>query len=82
VGTAVMGFDPAAAAYSDPFPSSQNHIALAAEQGLGTNRLDEIEVRGLSVEEARFPFTPCPKMAADGAYRMHLAMLEAAHRRA
>ncbi len=80
VGTAVMGFDPAASGYSDPFPSSQNHIALAAEQGLGTNRLDEIEVRGLSIEEARFPFTPCPKMTADGAHRMHLAMLEAAQR--
>lgn len=81
VGTAVMGFDPAAPGYSDPFPSSQNHIALAAEQGLGTSRLDEIEVRGLSIEEARFPFTPCPKMGSDGAHRMHLAMLEAAHRR-
>ncbi len=81
VGVAVMGFDPAAPGYSDPFPSSQNHIALAAEQGLGTNRLDEIEVRGLSIEEARFPFTPCPKTTSDGAHRMHLAMLDAARRR-
>jgi len=78
VGTAVMGFDPAAAGYTDPFPSSQNHIALAAAQGLGTNRLGDIEVRGLSIEEARFTFTPCPKMAADGARRMHLAMCAAA----
>lgn len=82
VGTAVMGFDPTAPGYTNPFPSSQNHIALAAAQGLGANRLAEIDVRGLSIEEARFPFTPCPRMTMDGAQRMHVALCDAARQRA
>ena len=73
VGTAVMGFDPTAGPYEDPFPSGLNHFALAAQVGLGTNRLDEIDVRGLSIEEARFPFTSCPRLASDSVDRMQLA---------
>jgi uncharacterized protein (DUF362 family) len=74
VGTAVMGFDPTAKPRTPPFPSGLNHIALASERGLGPNRLEEIEVRGLSVEEARFPFTSCPNLAEDIARRMYVAM--------
>ena len=77
VGTAVMGFDPQAKPYEVPFPSGLNHIALAAEAGLGTNRLEEIEVRGASIQDVRFQFTSCPRMAADVAEMMHVAMLEA-----
>ncbi len=65
VGTAVMGFDPAAKDYAAPFTCGVNHIALAAARGLGTHRLAEIEVRGLAVAEARFPFTPCPFVTSD-----------------
>jgi uncharacterized protein (DUF362 family) len=78
VGTAVMGFDPRAKPREAPFPSGLNHIALAAEAGLGTNRLEEIEVRGVAIQDARFQFTSCPPMAADVAHMMHVAMLEAA----
>ena len=78
VGTAVMGFDPQAKPREVPFPSGLNHIALAAGAGLGTNRLEEIEVRGVAIQDARFQFTPCPRMAANAAEMMHLAMLEAA----
>jgi len=74
VGTAVMGFDPQAKPHTPPFPSGLNHIALAAEKGLGPNRLEEIEVRGLSVDEARFPFTSCPNLAEDVGRRMYVAM--------
>ncbi|HEX5269832.1 MAG TPA: hypothetical protein VFW33_05060, partial [Gemmataceae bacterium] len=52
---AVMGYDPTAKAETGPFPGD-NHLALAAELGLGTNKLEDIEVLGLSVKEARHPF--------------------------
>jgi uncharacterized protein (DUF362 family) len=55
VATAVMGYDPTAAAGTGPFPGA-NHLALAAALGLGTNNPDEIEVRGLPLKAARHPF--------------------------
>ena len=60
VGTAVMGFDPTAKDFAAPFNRSINHIALAAARGMGTDRLEEIEVRGEAIEQVRFQFTPCP----------------------
>ena len=58
VATALMGFDPQAAAQALPFIRSDNHLALAEAAGLGSNRLDEITVAGGSVEDLRFPFKP------------------------
>jgi uncharacterized protein (DUF362 family) len=55
VATAVMGYDPMAASATGPFPGD-NHLALAAALGLGTNNPKEIEVRGLSIREALHPF--------------------------
>jgi len=55
VCTAAMGFDPQAASGVFPFPGD-NHLALLAERGLGTNDLSQIEVRGLPLKEAVFPF--------------------------
>jgi hypothetical protein len=55
VATAVMGYDPAARSGTGPFPGD-NHLALAAGLGLGTIDLEKIEVRGLSLKEARHPF--------------------------
>lgn len=57
VGTAVMGFDPQAAHAKFPFPS-ENHLRLLAEVGVGTNDLKRIEVLGLSLKEALFPYQP------------------------
>src|SRR5262249_4336577 len=54
VATAVMGYDPAARPGTGPFPGD-NHLALAESLGLGTIDLGRIEVRGLSVKEARHP---------------------------
>jgi uncharacterized protein (DUF362 family) len=81
VGTAVMGFDATAKARQVPFPSSLNHIALAAEAGLGPNQLEQIEVRGLSIEQARFPFTATPNTSTDAGHALHMAMCEALDRR-
>jgi uncharacterized protein (DUF362 family) len=56
VATAVMGHDPLARSGAKPFPGD-NHLQLAAAVGIGTNDPARIEVRGVSVKEARFPFT-------------------------
>jgi uncharacterized protein (DUF362 family) len=55
VGTAVMGYDPMSAAATGPFPGD-NHLAMAAKLGLGTNNPKEIEVVGLSIKDALHPF--------------------------
>ncbi len=55
VATAVMGYDPKAASATGPFPGD-NHLALAAALGLGTNNPQEIEVVGLALKDARHPF--------------------------
>jgi uncharacterized protein (DUF362 family) len=55
VATAVMGYDPLAQRATGPFPGD-NHLAMAAALGIGTNDPREIEVRGLSVREALYPF--------------------------
>jgi uncharacterized protein (DUF362 family) len=56
VSMAVMGFDPRAADFAPPFETRLNHVRLAAEAGLGTVDPDRIDVRGLTIEEARTPF--------------------------
>jgi uncharacterized protein (DUF362 family) len=55
VAMAVMGYDPQAKSGTRPFPG-ENHLALAAAKGVGTNDLKRIEVRGLRIEEARHPY--------------------------
>ena len=55
IATAVMGYDPMAASGTGPFPGD-NHLALAAELGLGTHDPKQIEVVGLPLAEARHPF--------------------------
>lgn len=58
VGAAVMGYDPDGPDRESPYFTGLNSLRLAALRGLGTNRLDQIEVRGLSVREARYDFLP------------------------
>jgi uncharacterized protein (DUF362 family) len=55
ISTVVMGYDPMAKAATGPFPGD-NHLAMAAELGVGTHDPQQIEVRGLSVKEALYPF--------------------------
>jgi uncharacterized protein (DUF362 family) len=56
VSAAVMGFDPDAPSGSYPFSYADNHLALAREAGLGTNRLQEIGVVGAEIADVLFPF--------------------------
>ena len=57
VGTAVMGFDPMAPHWQHPFPGD-NHLLLLAQAGVGAVDPKRIEVRGVPVKEAVFPYNP------------------------
>jgi uncharacterized protein (DUF362 family) len=56
VGTAVMGYDNPQAVRQKPFAFCENHLLLAEKAGLGTADLGQIDVRGLSVAKARYPY--------------------------
>lgn len=57
IATAVMGYNPQAEHFAWPFPG-ENHLRLLASVGVGAIDPKRIETRGLSVEEASFPFNP------------------------
>lgn len=59
VGTSVMGFDPTSEAPDEPFLQSDNYLNLAAERGLGTNRLEFIDTVGANPADVRFKFAAC-----------------------
>jgi hypothetical protein len=57
VATAVMGYEnPRAAKGVHPFELCDNHLLMADEAGLGTADLSKIDVRGLSIAKARYPY--------------------------
>jgi uncharacterized protein (DUF362 family) len=56
VSMGVMGFDPHAPDNTAPFETRLNHVAMAEQAGLGSATLSQIDVRGLSIEEALTPF--------------------------
>lgn len=56
VATAVMGYDNPRATGVRPFDFCDNHLLLAEQAGLGSADLAQIEVRGLAIEKARYPY--------------------------
>jgi uncharacterized protein (DUF362 family) len=60
VSTAVMGHDPRAGRGAKPFLNGDNTLLLAEAAGIGTARLEEIEVAGLSIREALHDYGPGP----------------------
>ncbi len=58
VATALMGHDPLAEYPDAPFLRGDNHLNIAREKGLGTNRLEEIEVIGPPLSSLVTPFSP------------------------
>ena len=57
VGVAVMGYDnPRAMRGTKPFDICDNHILLAEQAGVGTADLAQIDVRGLPLDQARYPY--------------------------
>jgi uncharacterized protein (DUF362 family) len=58
VGTAVMGYDnPRAVRGTKPFHFCDNHLLLAEQAGIGTAELAKIDIRGLSLEKARYSYS-------------------------
>jgi uncharacterized protein (DUF362 family) len=57
VGVAVMGYsDPQATRGSPPFQTCDNHLLLAEQAGVGTADLSKIEVLGMSIAQAMYPY--------------------------
>jgi uncharacterized protein (DUF362 family) len=57
VGVGVMGYaDPRAARGTKPFGECDNHLLLAEQAGLGCAELAGIDVRGLTIERARYSY--------------------------
>ena len=58
VATAAMGFDPTADYPDAPFVNGHNHLNIAAQAGMGTNKLEEIKIIGPSIEQIKVQFKP------------------------
>jgi uncharacterized protein (DUF362 family) len=57
VGVAVMGFaDPQATRGTPPFQICDNHLLLAEQAGVGTADLSKIEVLGMTIAQAMYPY--------------------------
>jgi uncharacterized protein (DUF362 family) len=57
VGTAVMGYaDPRATRGTKPFHFCDNHLLMSEQAGLGIADLAKIDVRGMSIEKARYNY--------------------------
>jgi len=56
VAMAIMGFDPMADRGAAPFETSDSTLRLAEEAGIGSRDTRTIEVAGVTIREARFPF--------------------------
>jgi uncharacterized protein (DUF362 family) len=62
VSAAVMSFDPTVEPPTAPFLRGDNYLNLAAGLGLGTNKLEEIDVVGARIEDVKYPFAPASEM--------------------
>ena len=57
VGVAVMGYsNPLAARGTPPFASCDNQLLLAQQSGVGTADLSQIQVSGLTIQQALYPY--------------------------
>jgi uncharacterized protein (DUF362 family) len=56
VAAAVMGYEPRSPRGTKPFEYCDNHLLLAEQAGLGTADLGRIDVRGMTIESARYPY--------------------------
>jgi uncharacterized protein (DUF362 family) len=56
VATACMGHNPEDDYGTPPYYRTDNHLKIAAEMGLGTNRIADIDVVGASIEDVKVQF--------------------------
>ena len=59
VCASLMGYDPTSESPDPPFLQSDNYLNLAYQKGLGTNRLEEIDVVGRVPAETPVPVGAC-----------------------
>jgi uncharacterized protein (DUF362 family) len=77
VATAAMGYDPLAGHFQFPFPG-ENHLRLLHGVGVGEIDPKKIEVRGLPLKEAVYPFNPKHEaLEIPTAYLAHYSRLPA-----
>jgi uncharacterized protein (DUF362 family) len=62
VSAAVMSFDPTVEPPAPPFLRGDNYLNLANDLGLGTNKLDAIDVVGSRIEDVKYKFEPAWEM--------------------
>lgn len=55
-GAAVMGYDPRAPRGKAPFQHCENTLLAAEALGTGSADLNKIDIRGISIDAARYPF--------------------------
>jgi len=59
VGEAVMGYsNPRATRGTPPYDTCDNHLLLAEQTGIGSADLSRIDVRGMTIAQARYPYPP------------------------
>jgi uncharacterized protein (DUF362 family) len=56
VATACQGYDPTSDYPDEPFVHANNHLNMAAELGMGTNRLEDITVVGAKIDDVKMNF--------------------------
>jgi uncharacterized protein (DUF362 family) len=56
VAAAVMGYDARSPRGTKPFEYCDNHLLLAEQAGLGSADLAQIDVRGMTIQSARYPY--------------------------
>ena len=56
VATAAMNFDPTADYPNEPFVNGHNHLNMAAQLGLGVNKLSDIKVVGAKIDDVKRKF--------------------------
>jgi uncharacterized protein (DUF362 family) len=56
VATAVMGYEPRSPRGTKPFDYCDNHLLLAEQAGLGSADLSRIDVRGMTLADARYSY--------------------------
>jgi hypothetical protein len=56
VAAAVMGYDPRAIRGTKPFEYCDNHLLLAEQAGVGSADLGRIDVRGMTIQSALYPY--------------------------
>ncbi len=58
VAVAAMGFDPTAEYPDPPFLRADNHLNIAHQLGLGSNRLRDIAIKGVPLADVKQQFQP------------------------